>query len=259
MLQYEKHKKAGQNLKDISNNLSNHLIIHYSCESFYDIKEGKTPRITSIAICSCDSAQTESFSIHKIAEKEKVLITEIKDKYDYLEKKMLTEYFEFVGKNENCSWVHWNMRDINYGFQAIEHRFEVLEGTPVQIHKNNRIDLARILKDRYGLNYANSPRMEKTIEQNNISSKDILSGSAEAKAFEEGEYIRLHQSTLRKVCAISSILDKAVDNKLKVQSKWSEVHGVSAQSFFDYARNKWWGQIIIFVIGALIGKIFLNF
>jgi hypothetical protein len=27
-------------------------------------------------------------------------------------------------------YVHWNMRDVNYGFQAIEHRFRVLGGEP---------------------------------------------------------------------------------------------------------------------------------
>lgn len=25
------------------------LVLHYSCESFYDIKDGRTPRVTSIA------------------------------------------------------------------------------------------------------------------------------------------------------------------------------------------------------------------
>ncbi len=27
-------------------------------------------------------------------------------------------------------WVHWNMRDINYGFPGLEHRFRILGGEP---------------------------------------------------------------------------------------------------------------------------------
>ena len=44
------------------------LIVHYSCESFYDRNDGRTPRVTSIAVRNFDSGQTESFSIHKVAE-----------------------------------------------------------------------------------------------------------------------------------------------------------------------------------------------
>lgn len=40
-------------------------IIHYSCESFYDRPEGRSPRITSIALRKLSSAQTTSFSIHQ--------------------------------------------------------------------------------------------------------------------------------------------------------------------------------------------------
>lgn len=49
-MQYEKHKSARKIFSDIDKNPSKYLIIHYSCESFYDIKDGHTPRITSIAV-----------------------------------------------------------------------------------------------------------------------------------------------------------------------------------------------------------------
>src|SRR5687767_2590058 len=38
------------------------LVIHYSCESFYDLKDGRSPRITSIAVRSPRNHQTQSFS-----------------------------------------------------------------------------------------------------------------------------------------------------------------------------------------------------
>ena len=143
-MQYEKHKKAKLVYKEIDKNPDNYLIIHYSCESFYDIEDGHTPRITSIAVRAYNTAQTDSFSIHKIAEKEKINIAEIENEYDRLEKKMLDEFYMFVNTHKTMKWIHWNMRDINYGFKAIEHRYEVLGGQPVIVEDSCKIDLSRL-------------------------------------------------------------------------------------------------------------------
>ena len=62
------------------------LIVHYSCESFYDRNDGRTPRVTSIAVRNFDSGQTESFSIHKVAEVRGISLGEIAAQYDELEK-----------------------------------------------------------------------------------------------------------------------------------------------------------------------------
>ena len=47
---------------------ANVWVIHYSCESFYERTDGRSPRITSIAIRKLDAGQTVSFSIHQVAE-----------------------------------------------------------------------------------------------------------------------------------------------------------------------------------------------
>ena len=98
-MQYENHKKAIKVLEEIDKNPSNYLMIHYSCESFYDIKDGHTPRITSIAVYNYSSAQTESFSLHKIAEKMHVELKDVESEYDELEREMLREYFEYVNRS----------------------------------------------------------------------------------------------------------------------------------------------------------------
>ena len=46
IIKYQKRKKAKEVISDISDNPSDYLIIHYSCESFFDLPEGNTPRIT---------------------------------------------------------------------------------------------------------------------------------------------------------------------------------------------------------------------
>ena len=61
-MQHTRHNNARKLFSEIDLNPHNYLIIHYSCESFYDIKDGHTPRITSIAVYAYATAQTDSFS-----------------------------------------------------------------------------------------------------------------------------------------------------------------------------------------------------
>lgn len=258
-MQYDKHKEAVKIFQDIDKSPDKYLIIHYSCESFYDITDGRTPRVTSIAVYDFFSAQTDSFSIHKMAEKDHITLEQIEEHYDELERDMLDEFFSYAKEHQNYIWIHWNMRDMNYGFKAIEHRYSVLGGQPYKISDKNKIDLARQLINCYGINYIiGHPRMEKLIEYNKISAKDYLSGQSEADAFNNKEYVKLHRSTLRKVDTFANIINRAINNTLKVQSKWYEIYGISPQGIFNYCQSKWWVQIILSIItlilGAVIGK-----
>lgn len=262
-MQRDTHRRAQSTLKEIDRNPENYLIVHYSCESFYGDLNGRTPRITSIAIYSLATAQTVSFSIHKTAERMQIDLCNIEEKYDQIEKSMLTDYFDYIRGNSTSKWIHWNMRDINYGFQAIEHRFEVLGGDTARIEDSRKIDLARLLKQYYGYGYAQHPRIDNILKKNDIEAKDYLSGSEEARAFDEKDFIRLHQSTLRKVALFSCILERAVGGSLKVDSKWHERRGLTPQGFFEFIQGTWWTNLILFLItmiaGAVIGGLFTKF
>ena len=56
-----KRNEARKEIEALFDKAEHVLIIHYSCESFYDIKDGRTPRVTSIAVRNLKTAQTESF------------------------------------------------------------------------------------------------------------------------------------------------------------------------------------------------------
>jgi len=73
----KRQKEARERLDSLFSDRSNVWVIHYSCESFYDRPNGASPRITSLAVRSLDSAQTHSFSIHQVAERLKVPFDEI--------------------------------------------------------------------------------------------------------------------------------------------------------------------------------------
>ncbi|SFH87670.1 hypothetical protein [Pisciglobus halotolerans] len=214
MVRYNDYQETSKQLKKIDHNKNNYLIIHYSCESFYDNNNGKSPRITSIAVRKLDDGQTDLFAIHKIAEIKKINFIDIDTAYNKLGKEMLKRFFIFVEKNSHKNWIHWNMRDSNYGFKAIEHRYEVLGGKPTIIPDEKKIDLAKFFSQRFTKGYASHPRIESLIKMNNIKPKDFLSGKDEAQAFKEKNFVKLSMSTASKVDIFSNFLTLAIENKL---------------------------------------------
>lgn len=140
---------------------------------------------------------------------------QLQEDYDELEKKMLNEYFNFLSNHMDCYYVHWNMRDISYGFEALKHRYRVLGGEPINLDEDRLLDLNKILIDYYGAHYASHPRLQKLMELNKISSKNFLTGQEEAECFDNCEYIKLHTSTLRKVDVLCNILNRQLNRTLK--------------------------------------------
>lgn len=227
------------------------LVIHYSCESFYDKTDGKTPRITSIAVRNLASGQTDSFSIHQIAEEQKVSFDRIADHYDELERQMLGRYFDFLRSRQHFNWVHWNMRDVNYGFAAIEHRYRVLGGQPIMISEDKKFDLSRALVDLYGVGYIGHPRLESLLAKNKITNRDFLTGAQEAKAFDNKEFVRLHQSTLRKVDTLANVFERTSSRKLKTNSSWAEQYGFTPSVLAEWAKEHWIVSLVVVAGGVL--------
>lgn len=248
----QKRKKALSTVSELMTHPESVVVIHYSCESFYDRPDGSSPRITSIAVRNLATGQTVSFSIHQMAERQKVSRAELEQNYDHLEKLMLDEFYEYVRGHLTHKWLHWNMRDINYGFQAIAHRYRVLGGQPTEIHESNLVDLARLIAAIYGIGYIGHPRLEKLVEKNKISSKDFLTGANEAIAFDNQEYVKLHQSTLRKVDILANILERADNNSLKTNSTWKDLYGDYPEAIGEFLKEHWLISIIAF-ISAVIG------
>ena len=247
-------KKTLEKIDKLFDSAEDVLVIHYSCESFYEIKDGRTPRVTSIAIRNLESGQTESFSIHKIAEQTQTKFEDIDKSYDVLEKEMLDECFEFLHLNQSKTWVHWNMRDVNYGFQAIEHRYKALGGQPTSLPENKKFDFSRGLIAIYGIQYIPHPRLENLIKKNHASHRAFLNGKEEAKAFEAKEYVRLHQSTLRKVDIFANLLERTANDDLETDAKWHQIYGIHPNVIIELIRSHWIisGAGLILLFGGLL-------
>lgn len=229
-----RQKSAWKKLDELFKNSDNVNVIHYSCESFYDFNEGRSPRITSIALRNLSSAQTRSFSIHLTAETCDIDLEEVENHYDQLEKEMLRRFFDYIAQFQSDVYLHWNMRDSNYGFQAIEHRFRSLFQSEDGLHivdDKKKTDLSRLLKDIYGLDYIDHPRLEQLVTKNNIVRRDFLTGSEEAQAFVNRDFVSLHRSTLRKVDIIGNIALLTHDRRLQTNTTWWGMRGGSLTTF----------------------------
>lgn len=281
--------KCRKRLNEIYDEAINTYVIHYSCESFY-APDGQSPlanstRVTSIAVRNLKSGQTKTWSIHKSAElnrqleqlneliKENAPLANSEQREDLqrtnttvrinevlnpLELDMLTGYFSFLSNHSDSTYVHWNMRDDNYGFSALEHRFRVLGGNPVILQDNKKFDLARELITIFGKRYAphtskkgRKGRLMSIIELNRIADTDALQGAEEAAAFVNGEFIKLQQSTLRKVDILANIFDRTHDKSLKTNASFTDKYGVHPVAIIEVAKNNPILSGLVFIAGLI--------
>ena len=251
------HREGKKILSDLLDKKDKVLIIHYSCESFITT-HGRTPRVTSICIRNLGTGQNKTFSIHLQAQFDGLDFNNLSDNdYDNIEKSLLSDFYAFTEKYKDYKWVHWNMRDANYGFEAIANRYRILKGEPVYLADDRLIDFPRVLGKIFTFGFEkNKPsgRLLNLANRNGISTLNALTGKEEADAFESKEYLKLHISTLRKNDIIETIIDRVDKNEIKINTSKKDIYGLSIPGIIEIVRNSWmliliW-TIIIFIIGA---------
>lgn len=194
-------------------------IIHYSSQSLFDAEAGAhSPRITSIVVRHYVSGQTISFSTHTVAERLNISPDDVENRYDDIERDLLIHFYNFARDRREKYWVHWNMRNVVYGFEHLEHRYRVLTGQePPSIPVEVRINLNDVLKNRYGGDYAKDPKMQSLMELNGERVQGFLSGKEESEAFKGRDFIRMNTSTIAKVGFFSYVISSALSGKLKTE------------------------------------------
>ena len=162
-------------------------------------------------------------------------------RFDEVEKKLLADFYGFVRDRRDKFWIHWNMRNLAYGFEHLEHRYRVLGGTDASvIPVERRLNLNELLCNRFGEDYAPHPKMKALMELNGGIHRHFLSGEEEVAAFENNEFIRMHNSTLAKVGFFHSAIRKLLLGKLNTASRgW----GVKLDKLFESRPMKAVGLI----------------
>ena len=228
-------------LKSLKKHPENFYIIHYSCQSLYDDNEGLSPRITSIAVTHYATEQTVSFSTHAIAEELGIPRDNVRESFDEVESELLRSFYTFTRDRRDKYWIHWNMRNLTFGFEHLEHRYRALGGAdaPV-IPVERRLNLNDLLADRFGSGYAAHPKLKSLMELNGGTHRHFLTGEEEVQAFQNNEFIRMHNSTLAKVGFLHSVIRKLVKGKLKTASRG---FGVALDKLFESRPAKTTGLI----------------
>lgn len=131
---------------------------------------------------------------------------------------MLSNFYSFVEDRQDHNWLHWNMSNINYGFETIEHRYRVLtDKFPPKINDSKRYNLSSLISDIYGTHFVDDPKMPKLMDLNGGNHRDFLNGKEEVEAFENKEFLKLHKSTMCKVYFFQSMFHKLTNRKIKTQ------------------------------------------
>ena len=154
---------------------------------------------------------------------------------------MLDAFYDHVRSFQGTKYLHWNMRDINFGFAAIEHRHRVLGGDPVVVEDERKIDLSRLLIDIFGVGYIGHPRLESLLAKKSVRPLDFLTGAQEAVAF---DFRGISLACINRHCArwtcwrISQT--EAHDRHLKTSTTWWEMHGGRVRAASNWlVENKW--------------------
>jgi hypothetical protein len=192
-------------------------LIHYSSQGLFDDGlDGMSPRITSIVVMHYETGQTVSFALHTEAETLGIARDQVLARYDEIERSLLVRFYNFVRDRRERNWVHWNMRNIVYGFEHLEHRYRVLtQQEPPSIPVEVRVNLNDALKARYGNDYAPDPRMKSLMLLNGPLSPQFLSGAEEAQAFQNSEFVRLNSSTISKVNFFQWVIRRTLSGHLR--------------------------------------------
>jgi hypothetical protein len=220
-------------------------IVHYSSQSLYDEGvDGLSPRITSIVIMHVSTRQTVSFSIHAVAEENGISREAVQERYDDIERALLERFYAFVRDRREKYWVHWNMRNLTFGFEHLEHRYRVLtHSDPPNVPIEVRMNLNDALREKYGSDFAVHPRMLNLMLLNGERDKRFLEGPEEAEAFKNREFIRMNSSTISKVEFFRHIILLVHKGRLRVasrgvfitidkllDSRWSRVFALTASA-----------------------------
>lgn len=221
-----RRKEARNNLKKLAENPLNVLLIHYSySKTFDDDYGGISPIITAIVIKSLNGQIDEQFAIHFEADKAGIPQDQIQDSYRELEMRILKHYNDFARRYTGCFWIHWDMKNIHFGFEAIKHRFEKIFGRPdgyYDIPSSQKRNLRLIIEDMYGEKFVVGPDHLKSLmlcNNKNVIDPRYISGDQESIEFERKNFDAVIQSVDTKVDFLKKATSKLIDKNLLVTSK----------------------------------------
>lgn len=218
-----KAKELLSHLKSIESDL---LFIHYSCEGFNN-QTNKHPQVVTIAVKSYSTGMVNYFSIFQLASDLGISLTSISSaQLENIELELLRRFNSFVNSNAHKHWVHWQMIDAKYGFEALANRYKALNkrGHIKRIKSVRKTNLADVVKfkytDDYEMREPNESRLINLGKRNKLNLNDCLPGTEEAVAYNNNQFQLIERSTIAKVRLLEDLYSKLKKDKLIVATSW---------------------------------------
>ena len=256
------HKEANDLLRDYMDKKNNYILIHYVRQNCFNDAYEKGPRVLAIVVMNADTEQTRMFSLKKSADELGVSFFEVSEKdKDNIERNMLDSFFAYVKSNKEKKRIHWNMKNNNFGFSALEERYRQLRGEPMHFEEDKTINLSVLLKKKYGTNFAkesmwngvHTGKMYDVFAMNGIDDINILNGEQEVKEYILKNLVSLEQSAWGKVKAFHFIVERAADNALKTRGHIiKDVYGLNIRGVAQYIQDNAVLAILFSILGGII-------
>lgn len=202
-------------------------VVHYACEGFEKL-EG---RMAAIAVRNLGTGATTLFDVTSKLPAGVTPKSADPSELAQAELRMLEDFDTFLQGHPNHYWLHWNMRDATFGFDALQRRQRALGGSPGTLPAAQmRIDLGSRMFDLYGDRYAAPPsRLETLAARNGLGMASLISGAEQGELVTRGDYRRVERSLLNRVDLLYSIAIKAGENTLKTDARWYDGIGGAGQ------------------------------
>ncbi len=196
------------------------FVVHYACESLAVIRPG-APAVSAVGFRSVHSEEPFVYSVA--------------DRADEGEPYVLRRAFELLRENATATFVHWRMDSSEFGFAPLAHRHHDVLGEEVQPPSpERRIDLAKLISQRYGENFADHRQLENLIDLNGLVRRRFRSGEEEARLFKTGDHASIRRSLSEKLGHLAALLGLVIDGDL--ETKWQGRRVKFADGHLDSVR-----------------------
>ncbi|MFT7880063.1 MAG: hypothetical protein ABXS91_06660 [Sulfurimonas sp.] len=179
--------------------------IHYACASLIP---KRTSHVTAISVCDIATKKLITFSME---DSQRTLGIQSAPKE--LETHLLKQFFTFVSDHWDALWIHWHMDSVEYGFEVLKERYEMLWGEPAPGFVST-VNLPDKIYEYYEKSCRRYPKMYQLFQENEIDDQAILSGREEAELFARAAYIQIKHSSSAKAKALAKVYDKLQDQSL---------------------------------------------
>lgn len=181
--------------------------IHYASESFSEAQNAPMA-ISAIAVYDLRSDAAMTFGR-----------ADVSGDPDQQERAILERFYGFLNSNRDANYFHWNMGTAEFGFEAIAKRYQYLFGTPPAISApREQYNVDKIIRARYGEDYAPHGRFESVGRLNELDLRGFLPGAQEADSFKRELWGDLVRSTATKAKLIANLARLVANGELRTNS-----------------------------------------